>query len=193
VPGVLSFDKAITVSRDKPISVLLGNGFSIAQAGRQFNYANLLERAGLPEGGCIRNVFHLFKIVDFEEVMRALEHAAKIEEAYDNAERSMRFQQDSDQLRESLIHAVRAVHPETQFEIPQNQVDSCAKFLRSFQYIFTLNYDLLMYWVMLRAKIHSDGFGLGRVADGFRTFETGADCTVSYLHGALHLFPWAAG
>jgi Domain of unknown function (DUF4917) len=45
-----------------------------------------------------------------------------------------------------------------------------------------------MYWVMLRARIHSDGFGLGRAADGFRTFETGADCTVSYLHGALHLF-----
>jgi hypothetical protein len=60
--------------------------------------------------------------------------------------------------------------------------------LRSFNVIFTLNYDLLLYWVILKTERHSDGFGLGGEDGGFRTFRLGAYCTTYYMHGALHLF-----
>ena len=46
---------------------------------------------------------------DFEEGMRALEHAAKIETAYSDKEKSTQFQQDAEKVREALITAIRAV------------------------------------------------------------------------------------
>jgi hypothetical protein len=45
----LSFDDAIKASGSSPRTVLLGNGFSIAQAGGQFAYESLLEQSGLAE------------------------------------------------------------------------------------------------------------------------------------------------
>jgi hypothetical protein len=189
MPRVLSFDEAIEVSKGRPITALLGNGFSIAQSGGQFGYANLLEYSGLEEDSLVRNVFRVLSTVDFEEVMHALEHTAKIEEAYGETRRAKQFQTDADVVRESLIHAVRTVHPGVRFEIPTEQVDRCAAFLGNFKTIFTLNYDLLLYWVMLKSRSHTDGFGLGGDAiDGFRTFTDGAACSIYYVHGALHLF-----
>jgi hypothetical protein len=51
-------------------SLLIGNGFSIAQAGAQFSYATLLEKTGLQPGDPIRNVFTALNTVDFELVMQ---------------------------------------------------------------------------------------------------------------------------
>jgi hypothetical protein len=186
--AVLTFDEAIEESGDLPRSILLGNGFSIAQAGSQFSYGNLLQRSGLQESSPILKVFQAINTVDFEEVMFALEHAALIEKAYGDADRSEEFQRDAGTVRESLINAIRAVHPGAQFEIPERQLNSCADFLRIFRIVFTLNYDLLLYWVVLKTKMHTDGFGLGKIINGFKTFQVGALCSTYYLHGALHLF-----
>lgn len=77
----IPFNEAIKQSG--PVrSLLIGNGFSIAQAGGQFSYANLLEKAGLKPGNPIKNVFATLNTVDFELVMEALQHAARIEDAY---------------------------------------------------------------------------------------------------------------
>ncbi len=187
---IVSFEAALEASRHDERVVLLGNGFSLAQGGGLFDYPNLLERCGLPNDNPIRNVFRTFKTVDFEEVMHALQHAAQIEMAYGDANRSKVFEDDADTLREALIHAVRAVHPGVQFDIPEPQRTACASFLKNFRSIYTLNYELLLYWVILKGArdIHSDGFGLGEEADGFRTFKADAKCSTYYLHGALHLF-----
>lgn len=118
MPPVLSFDEAIKASKSGPITALLGNGFSIAQSGGQFGYANLLEYSGLEEDSLVRNVFSVLSTVDFEEVMHALEHASMIEEAYGETQRAKQFQADADVVRELLIHAVRTVHLGVHFEIP---------------------------------------------------------------------------
>lgn len=190
MPNVQSFDQALEGSRPGTRAILLGNGFSIAQGGARFSYSSLLERCGLDADDPIRNVFRTLGTVDFEEVMRALEHAARIEAAYGENDRSRRFQRDSDATREALIHAVREVHPGIQFDIPEKQRNACGMFLSHFDSIFTLNYDLLLYWVILSAdaRKHSDGFGLGEEVSGFRTFRVDANCTTYYMHGALHLF-----
>jgi hypothetical protein len=93
-------------------------------------------------------------------------------------------------VREALITAVHKVHPGIQFDIPKAQRDACAAFLKNFQDIFTLNYDLLLYWVIVHAasKDFRDGFGLGDEVAGFRQFSVGGDCNTYYVHGALHLF-----
>jgi hypothetical protein len=185
-----SFEDAIKATAKEARSVLLGNGFSIAQAGGQFAYATLLEKSGLAEDSPVRNVFNILKTYDFEKVMKALQDAAQIELAYKDHDRSKKFGQDAGAVREALIHAVRGVHPGIQFDIPKVQRDACAVFLKYFHSIFSLNYDLLLYWVILHdaAGDFNDGFGLGEEVDGFRTFSEEAYCNTYYLHGALHLF-----
>jgi hypothetical protein len=187
---VLSFTEALEETEPETRHLLAGNGFSIAQGGARFDYLTLLERSGLPDDGEIRNVFRQLGTSDFEEVMRALEHAAVIETAYGEHVRSEMFNSDAADVRNALIHAVHEVHPGIQFDIPEDQRTACATFLRHFRTIFTINYDLLLYWVVIHGArgVHSDGFGLGDAIDGFRTFSQGANCTVFFIHGALHLF-----
>jgi hypothetical protein len=185
---LLPFEDALENSKNR--NLLLGNGFSMAQAGNQFSYSALLEKSGLGDDSSVRKVFRILDTFDFEKVMEALEAAAQIERAYEDEDRSKLFLTDAASIREALITAVHAVHPGAQFDIPQRQRDACAKFLSDFQAIFTLNYDLLLYWVILRSATDAfkDGFGLGEEVNGFRTFRQDAHCNTYYLHGALHLF-----
>jgi hypothetical protein len=70
------------------------------------------------------------------------------------------------------------------------KIPACVKFLAQFDTIFTLNYDLLLYWVILANTTQfQDGFGLAEDRKGFRcTFKMDAYCNVFNLHGGLHLF-----
>jgi hypothetical protein len=186
---VISFDDAIKKSRGGR-AILLGNGFSIAQGGARFSYPNLLEICDLPPASPIRKAFQLLDTADFELVMKALEDASHIAQAYGEDEREKQLAADATAVRDALIAAVHKVHPGAHFEIPEKQCETCGKFLTHFDKIFTLNYDLLLYWVILKTiNGFRDGFGLGdTTSDGFRTFETHAHCNTHYLHGALHLF-----
>jgi hypothetical protein len=185
----ISYDEALK-GADSKRSLLIGNGFSIAQAGGQFSYSTLLEKSGLQPDSSIRNLFDTLGTVDFELVMRALQDAAKVEDAYGAADRATLFGNDAAAVREALIHAVRQVHPGISFDIPQEQRNQCGSFLKNFANVFTVNYDLLLYWVILKmgGNTFTDGFGLGKTEGGFRTFSEGGDCNTFYLHGALHLF-----
>ena len=189
---ILSFADALRETERRGLRhLLLGNGFSIAQGGEHFNYRTLLGRSGIPDDGPIRNVFRQLDTVDFEEVIRALEHAAVIEAAYGEIGRSERFHEDAASVRDALIRAVHEVHPGNLFDIPEDQRGACAALLRKFVNIFTLNYDLLLYWVIIHGArgCHRDGFAFGdQTPDGFRTFSLEADCSVFFMHGALHLF-----
>jgi hypothetical protein len=90
-----------------------------------------------------------------------------------------------------LVHAIRGTHPAHREEI-EDVVPSCITFLSLFDEVFTLNYDLLLYWVGLSDEARfPDGFGLvlGDERNGFRgPFKTNAYCSIYNLHGGLHLF-----
>jgi hypothetical protein len=101
----IAFSEAIEQS-SLPRSLLIGNGFSIAQAGGQFSYGSLLEKAGLQPNNPIKNVFTTLNTVDFELVMQALQHAAQIEDAYGATNRADLFRKGAADVREALIHAV---------------------------------------------------------------------------------------
>ena len=60
--------------------------------------------------------------------------------------------------------------------------------------MFTLNYDLLLYWVNLEKRLLSDGFGLGSQIGSFHgPFVKEAYCHLYNLHGGLHLFDDGTG
>jgi hypothetical protein len=190
--NIIPFREALRQSdRGAKRTLLLGNGFSIAQGGDRFSYSNLLEKSGLPQNSPVRRIFDTLETVDFEIVMKALEDAALIEKAYGDQQKAEQFSNDAAAVREALIRAVQAVHPGVHFAIPRGQREACGKFLSHFDAIFTVNYDLLLYWVILGVvrERFQDGFMAGETVDGFRTFDDRrSPWNTYYLHGALHLF-----
>src|SRR6185295_3230928 len=96
---------------------------------------------------------------------------------------------------ESLVKAINDTHPEHKGELAF-ELDSGAKFLAHFATVFSLNYDLLLYWLNLEKAKLRDGFGLGADIGGgeFRgPFSEHAYCDIFNLHGGLHLFRDEAG
>ena len=181
---IIPFSEAMKRA-EKNCSLMIANGFSI----KYFKYANLLEKAGLDDGSALRRLFDALSTVDFEIVIRALEDAALVERTYNKEKHAAFLSSEADKLRRALVHAVRVTHPEHREDIA-DEIPACIKFLSQFGTIFTLNYDLLLYWVILEnTKQFQDGFGLAEDRNGFRwPFKTGAHCNVFNLHGGLHLF-----
>jgi hypothetical protein len=134
-------------------------------------------------------LFDRLKTVDFERVVKALEGASEVEMAYGNKAHAEQLVADAGRVREALVHAIRGTHPAHRQEI-EDVIPSCITFLSLFDKVFTLNYDLLLYWVSLSDEARfPDGFGLGDERNGFRgPFKKDAYCSIYNLHGGLHLF-----
>jgi hypothetical protein len=185
MPKVISYDEAMKQAGGKDCGLLLGNGFSI----QHFNYKTLLEKSGLEPDEPTRLLFDLLETVDFERVVKALEDASIVETVYGNDPHSAELLADANRLREALVRAVRTTHPGHREDI-EGVIPSCVEFLAPFRNVFTLNYDLLLYWVILQQGANfNDGFGLGVEANGFLgPFKIEAYCSIFNLHGGLHLF-----
>lgn len=186
MPEVMSFQDAIEATKGEDRALLIGNGFSA----KYFNYTDLLAKARLDEGSPIKALFEQLGTVDFEAVIRALEDASIVERAYGNAAHADDLAADAQRVREALVTAVNATHPAHREDLGL-QYESAAAFLKHFGKVFSLNYDLLLYWVNLEKRLLKDGFGLGRdVAEGrFKgPFLEHAYCHIFNLHGGLHLF-----
>ncbi|MFV0547624.1 MAG: DUF4917 family protein [Limnobaculum xujianqingii] len=126
-------------------TILLGNGASIAVSPR-FAYRSLLEhvrqRNNLAED--VSRLFAFFETEDFELILRIVWQAS-------NVNKSLKIQDERTheayiRIRECLIQAVRDVHPEHN-EVNE-QLPCIYNFLKKFDTIISLNYDLIVYWTM---------------------------------------------
>jgi hypothetical protein len=121
-------------------------------------------------------------------VVRALEDAAQVEATYGQDEQAAQHLQDAEVVRKALITAIQAAHP-THLEKIKGVIPSCLEFLNPFSRVFTTNYDLLLYWVIIKSRQFGDGFYLARDENGFRgPFQEDSRCNVYNIHGGLHLF-----
>lgn len=188
MPDVISFQDAIKATAGDDKALLIGNGFSA----QYFNYTDLLTEAQLEEGSPIKALFDSLGTVDFEAVIRAMEDASVVEHAYGFEDHAKQLVADAQNVREALVTAVNSTHPAHREDL-DFQYESAAAFLQHFGkgQVFTLNYDLLLYWVNLEKSLLTDGFGLGDYVDDGRfkgPFLEGAYCRIFNLHGGLHLF-----
>ena len=176
-------------------TVLLGNGFSIAQAG-SFVYSNLLKESSIDQNSSLGNVFCKFGTVDFEKIIQSLEIAAKVAQAYSQKYLTEQYQAAAKEVRNQLIGAIKKVHPRDFRSIPEQEIKNCVHFLKSFGKVFTLNYDLLLYWVLISSDAFIDGFGYGKRKDPFfgpfnrEAFKMAGKGFFYNIHGGLHLFQW---
>jgi hypothetical protein len=168
-------------------AILLGNGFSQAYNIGLFSYTALQSVAALPPR--LNQVFTALGTTDFELVMRRLSQSALLMPPYNvPAVNVNEMQADIDTVRTTLITALTAHHPANADSITPAESQTCAAFFAPFKTIFTLNYDLLLYWVIVAQMIgaHDDGFRGWGVLQWQGPHAPGQ--TVYYLHGALHMY-----
>lgn len=192
---MLTFDEAWdTLAPDTHPAILLGNGFSQAWNAAIFNYASLLQVANFEDREPqIREIFNRLNTWDFEAVMRALESAEMVAEVHALDLRIIeRIQLDQEILKNSLLSAVSDSHPRLPSELTVAQYQAVRLLLGRFSQIFTVNYDLLMYWARNQdlepAWQTDDGFRAERLWRGY-----GTEQEIHFLHGGLHLYEEQSG
>ena len=200
---ILTFEQALDCANQKPSNkhLLLGNGFSIACRSDIFLYGRLFERANFDKNSPkIPEVFQTLDTTDFEKVIQALRNLSNLIPLYiDNQENIVQqIRSEAEEVKEILVQTIASSHPERPSDIANDEYASCRQFLSNFNKIYTLNYDLLLYWTIMQEEIEPS---LNKLDDAFRasrdnpeaeyvTFEPdqGNNQTIIYLHGALHLF-----
>ncbi|UOO91468.1 DUF4917 family protein [Vitreoscilla stercoraria] len=194
------YDWQDIASRYENGSILLGNGASIAISG-DFNYKNLKDkacRAGLMIDS-VNDLFKNFKTDDFELVLRLVWQANTVnkilkvpdgtiaEEAYQN-------------IRDCLIQTIQQNHPS--YDSVIDKFEKMHKFSSQFKTLISLNYDLLIYWMMMwgnnknknngRMHTYKDCFnGYGQFNQNWESCRTldraWSNTLVFYPHGNLIL------
>jgi len=96
----------------------------------------------------------------------------------------------------TIVQELRKVHPKGICEIKESEADKCFEFLSIYLnrgHVFTLNYDLLLYWASIRAvktktQGYKDGFrSLNSTGNGW-SWDNTEDVNVYYCHGAVNLY-----
>jgi hypothetical protein len=129
--------------------LLLGNGASRA-VWESFKYTSLYEEAR--KAGRIdlslTKLFSDFGTTDFEHVLRLLSQTKRVNKILhikdENTPRLYR------KLKKTLIDTIRDVHPK--HEQVKSLLLPMAQFMKRFDTVLSLNYDLLVYWAMLEGN-----------------------------------------
>lgn len=211
---IIPFKEAIKKSESyNKRHLLLGNGFSIACVPNIFTYRSLYDKANFSKMLQVPKLFEVFKTRDFEYVIKALEISSNVIPAYlkdcDKTKALMKDQ--ADKLKELLLETIAENHPAYPGDISNSKYDDCVTFLSAFVNkkkegrIYTLNYDLLLYWALMYGIENkkfdveiNDGFGRNAEYDNgewnvsdFVTWQgegSAHNQNIHYLHGALHIF-----
>ncbi len=202
--NILTFEDVLKQTDSNKRFLLLGNGFSIAYDSNRFSFTSLLksaiEKNIIEENSPIHKMFDRLKTADFEYIMRLLEDTNKIINCYlenENLEIQNRLKSDSENLKEYLVDMITNNHPDKITEVEDNRFINTMNFIEKFEKIYTLNYDLLLYWSLIKLNeikqtdVFRDGFGKSKEDSSEIVYKNKADNNrqnLFYLHGALHLY-----
>lgn len=184
-----------SIKDDYDGTILLGNGASTA-VDDGFAYGSLKQHAtdhGLLTDD-VKNIFDFFHTDDFELILRIVWQAT-------NVNKSLKLEDDRTELayvhiRDCLIASVRNIH--SQYDDISAQIPIIYAFLKHFKTVIPLNYDLIVYWVMMYGlkiedgHIFKDCFINSQFNDDWQRFRDPVgkqkSCSlVFYPHGSLIL------
>ncbi len=192
---VFKIHKWANIQKEFTNKLLLGNGASRA-VWDKFKYPSLYkeaQKAGRLDADLVQ-LFDDFVTGDFEYILRLLSQTNKVNEILDIKDKKTLFLYQD--LQEALIGTIRSIHPEA--EQVKSLLLPMAEFMKRFDTILNLNYDLLVYWAMLEANNHfgqwfKDGFiDEGRFNNSYQYLKEPYDdadgfTLVFYPHGSLIL------
>ncbi|WP_455853839.1 DUF4917 family protein [Pantoea endophytica] len=206
---LMTFDDVITHlhKKKRTYSLLMGNGFSMAYDSEIFSYNALYRFLTNKDDKVINSLFEVIKTRNFELVMQQLDTTLSLLDAFgSDSELKEKITLAGQNLKRGLMESIHQLHPEHVYKIPEEKAIACADFLSQFLnskgHVFSTNYDLLLYWVLMKQKIKHACDGFGRelenpeaVAQGnepeFSELVWGPNAetqNIHYLHGALHIF-----
>ena len=198
-------------SAGKKPTLLIGNGFSISWSPEVFRYQAILEQADETDAFATaseyaRTLFNaLNNTSDFEEVAKALTTSSTVSKHYQCSDKHTldKMKTDICHIQNILVETIAKHHPVNSLAITEEQYEAAKAFLSNFGKIYTINYDLLLYWVInkyldeLPFKDRFEDPVAGWLADGEEYYEeeyvkwslgNEANASLFYLHGALHLY-----
>lgn len=189
----LTFSEAINQTQSLSRNLLLGNGFSIS-CSKSFCYENLYEILD----DDLKHYFNNSR--NFEEVLGNLQYKANVYKQCIDESIGYYMYKDADSLARKLIECILNIHPRMSNFQNSQKYNTCL-FLLQFHKIFTLNYDLLLYWIIIYYQMNKTNLNFKNICcnyldDGFRSHNE-FDCiwsniynsqNIFYLHGAVHLF-----
>jgi len=205
---ILSYDYVIDylAKNNRQKHLLLGNGFSMAYDTKIFSYNALYKFIDSIDNPLLKKLFSIIGNKNFEIVMQQLDNFLEISEIFGTDKELIKKIKDAgNELKNSLIDAVKGLHPEHVFTIPEEKSSACYKWLNEYLSkggnVFTTNYDLLLYWVLMRndSQNHTDGFGRDKEDEEFVPYDEAnyselrwgknkKNQNTHYLHGALPFF-----
>ena len=177
--------------------LLLGNGFSVNITSRlDYNslFDEFLKRGSSKEA----RIFESFGTNNFELILEKLLNAKDVNEIFKID--TSGIEDSIECLKVGLIKTIEAVHPRWA-EADHEKLQQIAMQLNRFNDVFTLNYDLYLYRIILVLKDkYRHGENVGQYSDyfwdhydkQFLCFESSKEFEgyrhPYYLHGALFLF-----
>ena len=197
---VISFADALNRSNTGKRHLLLGNGFSIAFKPNIFTYEALYKDANFESVPHAKVIFDALETRDFESVIKVLVDTSQVLTTYNDVPAGLieQIQNDAESIKAVLANAIASRHPDRPRDVSDKEYVACRQFLSHFSEnkIFTLNYDVLLYWALMQDEV--DDLDL-KCDDGFRALEDEPEASyvtwqdsqspsVYFLHGALHLF-----
>lgn len=166
-------------------SILLGNGFSI-NFSETLRYKNLYDHFIKDCSPKVKILFDSFDTRNFEDILESLEITETVCDSI--ALQKGNLSDFQNEVREGLIKSIQSIHPNHR-HVDYDKVSKVAAQFKSFNQIFTTNYDLFLYYVILELQNFGDHL-FNFLEPGFHYFGD-ADVQKSnhiyYLHGALFL------
>ncbi len=180
-------------------NLFLGNGFSISRFPKLFKYSSIFEQCNLSDE--VIDLFDDLKTFDFEKVVGSIHNTMQVLESLGMQQEDdiARLCQYEEHIKDEFIRGLSNTHPQSSTSLRQSEKTRCNDVFKLFYpngSIFTTNYDLMPYWVLLGCDAPYKG-----LCDGFRKStdfndsllwsedNDGPDQNLYFLHGALHLTP----
>jgi hypothetical protein len=134
----------------KDSNLLLGNGFSLSIAPDTFHYKSLFDKFLDKCSPEYANRFSQFGTHNFERNLEKLIITKNTNQILGND--PGRVEEAIDLLKSGLILAIQEIHPRTDEKTHRRTLQRIAPRMRFFGAIFTLNYDLFLYQIVMIMK-----------------------------------------
>jgi hypothetical protein len=169
--------------------ILIGNGASRAVSSG-FAYQSLFAVAQSPP---VPNplslqaisLFAAMNTTNFEQVLSALISAGMVNTilGLNTAPINLTYHN----IRQALIEAVHAIHIPWP-DVPDETLQKIRNVLRQYKFVYSTNYDLLVYWAIMQDQTGFVDYFFGALFDASNTeIWSTTDTRLLFLHGALHL------